>query len=77
MPYHITLKLFATLRAYTPPHADRFAIAPGTTVIDIVHELDIPEKYAKLIFINNIRKEHDTPLQDGDRLGIFPPVGGG
>ena len=40
-------------------------------------ELNIPAKDAKLIFINNIRKEHDTLLQDGDRLGIFPPVGGG
>lgn len=77
MPYHITLKLFATLRSYIPPDADHFTIAPGTTVIDIVHDLKIPEKYAKLIFINNIRKEIDTPLQDGDRLGIFPPVGGG
>lgn len=77
MPSHITLKLFATLRSYTPPDADRFAIAPGTTVLDIVHTLNIPEKYAKLIFINNIRKELDTALQDGDRLGIFPPVGGG
>jgi molybdopterin converting factor small subunit len=77
MSSHITLKLFATLRSYTPPDADRFAIAPGTTVLDIVHALKIPEKYAKLIFINNIRKEIDTALQDGDRLGIFPPVGGG
>ena len=77
MSSHITVKLFATLRSYTPPEADRFAIAPGTTVLDIVHALNIPEKYAKLIFINNIRKELDTVLQDGDRLGIFPPVGGG
>ena len=62
MPYHITLKLFATLRSYAPPHADHFAIAPGTTVIDIVRDLKIPEKYAKLIFINNVRKELRHPL---------------
>jgi sulfur-carrier protein len=77
MSYHITLRLFATLRSYAPSDADHFAIAPGTTVADVVRALDIPEKYAKLIFINNIRRENDTPLQDGDRLGIFPPVGGG
>lgn len=77
MPLHITLKLFATLRAHAPENADRFAIDPGTTVADVIRALNIPEKDAKLIFVNNIRREHDTPLQDGDRLGIFPPVGGG
>jgi molybdopterin converting factor small subunit len=77
MPRHITLKLFATLRAYAPENADRFAIAAGETVADVLRGLKIPEKEAKLIFINNIRRERDTPLQDGDRLGVFPPVGGG
>ena len=77
MTIHITLKLFATLRTYLPDDADRYAVAPGTTVADIVRDLEIPAKDAKLIFINSIRKELDTPVQDGDRLGIFPPVGGG
>jgi len=77
MSLYITLKLFATLRSYAPEQAERYAITPGTTVGDVVRELNIPAKDAKLIFINNIRKEHDTLLQDGDRLGIFPPVGGG
>jgi molybdopterin converting factor small subunit len=77
MPQHITLKLFATLRSYLPDDADHYAVAPGTTVADVVRALDIPVKDAKLVFINNIRRELDTPLQDGDRLGIFPPVGGG
>jgi molybdopterin converting factor small subunit len=73
----IHLKLFATLKAYTPDDADQYPVAPGTTVGDIVHRLKIPVKDAKLIFINSIRRDLDTPLADGDRLGIFPPVGGG
>jgi len=77
MKLHITIKLFATLRPYAPDNADRYAVAPGTTVADVVRALNIPAKDAKLIFINSIRREPDTPLQDGDRLGIFPPVGGG
>lgn len=77
MAWHITLKLFATLRAYVPENAERFPITPGTTVADVVKALEIPEKDAKLIFVNSIRKERDTLLADGDRLGIFPPVGGG
>ena len=77
MSIHITLKLFATLRAYAPADADHYPVTPGTTVADVVRDLKIPAKDAKLIFVNSIRKEHDTRLQDGDRLGIFPPVGGG
>jgi molybdopterin converting factor small subunit len=77
MSHHITLKLFATLRSYIPPQADHFPIAPGTTVADVIRDLNIPEKDAKLIFINSVRKDRDALLQDGDRLGIFPPVGGG
>jgi len=77
MALHITIKLFATLRPYAPEQADHYAIAPGTTVADVVRALHIPARDARLIFINNIRKELDTRLQDGDRLGIFPPVGGG
>ena len=73
----IQLKLFATLRALTPDNAETYPIAPGTTVGDIVTQLAIPAKEAKLIFINGVRKPLDTPLADGDRLGIFPPVGGG
>jgi len=77
MAIHITIKLFATLRPYAPADGDRYAVAPGTTVADLVRDLNIPPQDAKLIFINSIRRELDTPLQDGDRLGIFPPVGGG
>ncbi len=77
MTHHITIKLFATLRPYAPAEGDHYPVVPGTTVADVVRDLDIPAKDAKLIFINNVRREMDTPLQDGDRLGIFPPVGGG
>ena len=77
MSIHVTIKLFATLRSYIPENADRYAVAPGTTVADVVRDLNITAKDAKLIFINSIRRDLNTPLQDGDRLGIFPPVGGG
>jgi molybdopterin converting factor small subunit len=73
----IQVKLFATLRALAPDNAETYPITPGTTVGDIVTQLAIPAKDAKLIFINGVRKPLDTPLADGDRLGIFPLVGGG
>ena len=74
---HIQLKLFATLRAYTPENAETYPIEPGTTVKQIVDTLGIPVEEAKLVFVNSTRRDFDTPLADGDRVGIFPPVGGG
>jgi molybdopterin converting factor small subunit len=73
----IQLRLFATLKAHTPDDAEEYPITPGTTVKDIVLQLKIPLEYAKLIFINSIRQDIETALADGDRVGIFPPVGGG
>ncbi len=73
----IQLKLFATLRAYTPDNADEYPIQSGMTVKDIINELNIPIEDAKLIFVNSTRRAFETPLADGDRVGIFPPVGGG
>ncbi|MDJ0801773.1 MAG: MoaD/ThiS family protein [Desulfobacterales bacterium] len=73
----IQLKLFATLRAYTPENAETYPIEPGTTVKQIVDTLGIPVEEAKLVFVNSTRRDFDTPLADGDRVGIFPPVGGG
>ncbi len=73
----IQLKLFATLRAYTPDNAEAYPIEPGMTVQDIITRLDIPIGEAKLVFVNSTRRDFDATLDDGDRVGIFPPVGGG
>jgi molybdopterin converting factor small subunit len=58
----VTVKLFASLRK------DRFAVderdyQEGATVGHILASLHIPEAA--------------SPLQEGDLLAIFPPVGGG
>jgi len=74
---HIQLKLFATLNAYAPANSERFAVAAGTTVADVIRQLGIPPGEAKLVFVNGVKRGSDTPLTEGDRLGIFPPVGGG
>ncbi len=73
----IELKLFATIAKYLPPSPERFAVEEGTTVNDVVSNLNIPENEVKLIFINGRQQQGDYTLSNGDRLGIFPPVGGG
>ena len=73
----ISLKLFATLAKRMPDNSSQYPIKPGATVRDIVDKLNITEDEAKLIFVNNKRAFLTSVLKDGDRVGIFPPVGGG
>ena len=73
----IQINLFATLVSKLPVDADRFPIGGETTVADVLEDLDIPDHQAKLIFVNGRKTAKDARLQDGDRLGVFPPVGGG
>ena len=77
MKLQIQLKLFATLREFTPPAADSFIIGQGTRICDILDQINMPREKAKLIFINGVKAELTTVLEGGERVGIFPPVGGG
>ncbi len=73
----IDLNLFATLSKYLPENSDCFKITQGTTVEKLVTDLNVPMELVKLIFINGKREDIIYKLKQGDRLGIFPPVGGG
>ena len=77
MKAYITIKLFATLNKYLPASAEHYAINHGVSVGELLAELQIPASLAKLIFINGKKGDSDALLNDGDRIGIFPPVGGG
>jgi sulfur carrier protein ThiS len=73
---NINVKLFATFRV------GRFVAKPceypvGTRIIDIIRELEIPEPEIGIIMLNSVHAEIDKQLSDGDKLGIFPLVGGG
>ncbi len=73
----IQIKLFATLTKHLPDNADAHPIEPGATVRPILEKLGVPLEQAKLIFIDGKRGSLDSVLNGGERLGIFPPVGGG
>jgi molybdopterin converting factor small subunit len=77
MQSHIQIKLFATLQRFMPASAENYAIETGTTIRTLLQQLDLPENKAKLIFIDGAKAELTTVLKGGERIGIFPPVGGG
>jgi sulfur-carrier protein len=72
----ITVKLFASLRKGRFD-MDAWAFTPGMTGRQIIHDIGIPEKDVRLIFINGRHASLEDRLADGDILALFPPVGGG
>ncbi|MEA3435609.1 MAG: MoaD/ThiS family protein [Thermodesulfobacteriota bacterium] len=77
----IEVNLYATFKRYikneTGANPSVLDLEGGVCVKDIIQKLKIPADSVKLIFINGVHAKRDTTLQDGDRLGLFPPVGGG
>jgi sulfur carrier protein len=72
----ITVKLFATLRINRFV-IDTFEFPEGTTILDVADALGIPKEALALTMVNGIPMEDSHILKDGDKLSIFPPVGGG
>jgi molybdopterin converting factor small subunit len=77
MESHIQIRLFASLQKFMPASAENYAIEAGITVGELLEQLDIPQDMIKLVFIDNVRAELTSILKGGERVGIFPPVGGG
>ena len=49
----------------------------GLTVRDVVAEAALQSDDVAVVMINHSRGTLDSPLRDGDRLGLFPAVAGG
>jgi molybdopterin converting factor small subunit len=77
MGAHIELRLFASLRTYLPQGAEHLPVESGETVEALMARLGVPLDDVKLIFINGIKGGMSSILRGGERVGVFPPVGGG
>jgi len=77
MKSQIQIKLFANLRRFTPPSANNYSIDAGVSIRNLLEQLDIPEEKARLIFVDGVKADLTSTLDGGERVGIFPPVGGG
>jgi sulfur carrier protein ThiS len=77
MNVNIKIKLFATLRAPSPETADCYSIPAGTTVHALLEQLKIPVEEVNLVFINGNYGNLTSILEGGDRLSVFPSLGGG
>ncbi len=77
----VTVTLYATLTRYHPEEGSRepfkVELQEGATLEDLYKKLGIDEGEVKKAFIRHKGRSQDHRLEDGDRVGIFPPVGGG
>jgi len=77
----VQVRLFATLRRYFPDlqlgEPITVVLPDGATVGQLIEHLKVPIEEVKIVFVNNIVRDMESTLEDGDVVGIFPPVGGG
>jgi len=79
MPLQIFLN--ATLRQYVanynPYQGISLEVPPGTPIALVISQLGLPAHEVTLIWVDGRRREADFALQGNERLGLFPPIGGG
>ena len=74
--HSIEVRCVASLAKHTPSGGCAKLAAPGTAG-DLIRTLDIPVGEVALIFVNSMHAEESTVLRDGDRVDLFPQIGGG
>lgn len=81
----ITLKLYATLAEFLPPHAVAnvvdIEVPEGTSPNAILDLHRVPRARAHLVLVNGVyvppARRDESLLHAGDALAIWPPVAGG
>lgn len=76
----IELRVYTGLEKYTGTRYGeliKLELTEGTTIGNVINQYNIPEQEVFSSLVNGLHKSFDTVLQDGDRVALFPPVGGG
>ena len=67
----VECRLYAALRRYAPE------LNEGTTLAELYELLEVPPDEVKRAFVNGISRDPSHALSNGDRVALFPPIGGG
>lgn len=79
----MSVKVFlsSTLRQYIPDYdpseGAEFSLNRKTTVYELCRLMNIPVAKIKIVMVNGKSEPFDYELQGDERVGFFPPVGGG
>ena len=73
----VQVHVYAVLRTYVGGAPSVAAeIQAGQTVQQLLEQLHIPLDQTRILFVNNRAAKLDQPLCDGDRIAVFPAIGG-
>jgi sulfur carrier protein ThiS len=75
----VRVQLQLTFKDKTPHGENPFDIelAAGTTIVQALNVLSIPESAPKVILVNGRVAYPGRVLNEGDQLTVFPPLEGG
>ncbi len=77
----VHVKLYALLRSHHPgPNRSvplPVTLPAGSPASALIEALNLPPKLVRHAFVNNQAVSLDYTLNDGDQVGLFPPVVGG
>lgn len=76
----IEVRLYATLRRFAPAAEGGilYVDMPGdATPADVIATVKVDPGEVHIVMVNGRSTPVKQPLAEGDRLGLFPPIGGG
>jgi len=77
----VEVRVFSGLENYIPGatfgEVIPVSITDGFTGKELIKSLNIPEDKVFTFLVNGVHKNLDVILKDGDRVSLFPAVGGG
>ncbi|MEG6584740.1 MoaD/ThiS family protein [Dendrosporobacter sp. 1207_IL3150] len=77
----IEVRLYATLRRFSPEASTAgvftLTLPEDSSVKGLLSAIGISPSDVHLLMVNGASAELDRILSEGDRVGLFPPVGGG
>ena len=77
----LKILLSSTLRKYYPDYEPikgvDFSADGKTTIAEVCREIGIPMEKIKVIMVNGKSASPDYVVKGDERIGLFPPVGGG
>jgi len=77
----VEVRLYASLRKYHPTSGSGEALVitldNEAKLGDLLDKLKLPRQEVNLLMVNGNWQKESYLLQDGDRIGFFPLIGGG
>jgi molybdopterin converting factor small subunit len=77
----VNVRLFGPLRQTYPDvelgEPMEVELPEGATIGRLIEQLRLPADQVKVVFVKHTIQEDSYELEEGDRVAVFPPVGGG